>query len=244
MNPAWLPKILPVTGLLSGISGVTQAVDTDVIVTTDQYTDAFITIREGDTVTWRGVGEDALAHQVVALDDHAGLFSSGAPTTDPFEFSWTFHAAGFYVYGCNPHLPEQRGFVAVQPDDSGLPIDARFEGAWYDPAAPGQGIFVDVDDASKRVFLGWFTFGPEGQRWLTAEGPFTDNHATLTVFESTGGRFLEDTPVETRRVGVASLSFPACDRATFRFALNDEGLSDTVAFTPIYFPAGCVGPGM
>ena len=95
------------------------------------------------------------------------------------------------------------GQVQVEPD---FGINPGMNDAWFDPVTAGQGFFIVVFEDQGLVFLSWFTYdterppqdvtailGEPGHRWVTAQGPYSGDTATLDVFISFGGVF--DSPV-------------------------------------------------
>ena len=55
-----------------------------------QFSDSLVTIAEGDSGTWVFSGQGVQPHNLNAAGEHPGLFSSGPPTFDAFEFTYTF----------------------------------------------------------------------------------------------------------------------------------------------------------
>lgn len=131
--------------------------------------------------------------------------------------------------------------VAELPSAPALAITDALAGAWYNPATPGQGFFVDVIAESNQLFVGWFTY--EGSdatsrpRWYTAQGPYTGARADLVVIATTGGAF--DTPdtVQNAAIGTLRIDFASCSEANARFALG--GASGTIPLRRIAPNAGC-----
>jgi len=132
--------------------------------------------------------------------------------------------------------------------------DFALSGNWYDPAISGQGFIMEINPNSGVVFITWYTFaadgsevGAAGQRWYTADGPFTPGMraVSVTIYESTGGVF--DTPppagAKTVAVGSGTLSFQSCTAATFSYDFvggSNRGQHGFVALRRIGpVPAGC-----
>ena len=81
-------------------------------------------------------------------------------------------------------------------------INAGVNDAWFNPDTSGQGFFIIAWEPSQYMFVSWFTYdtarppegtpsmvGEPGHRWLTAQGPYTGDTATLDVYLSSGGVF-------------------------------------------------------
>jgi hypothetical protein len=106
-------------------------------------------------------------------------------------------------------------------------INEALDGAWFNPATPGQGYFIDVLSAQGQLFLGWFTFveagamtiGSSDQRWLTAQGPYAGARASLRATNTSGGAFNDPRPVQNTDVGSVELEFSDCNHALARYAL-------------------------
>lgn len=133
-------------------------------------------------------------------------------------------------------------------------ITEGLNGAWMDPSTPGQGVFVDVVAESGDFVLGWFTYGANGptghpgdeHAWMTAQGTFQGDTATLDVYLTTGGRFEDPMPPSTSKIGQMTVMFTDCDHgaAQYRF---DDGRSGAFALARIAIRPGCVtrvGDGM
>lgn len=126
--------------------------------------------------------------------------------------------------------------------DDGFTINAGHAGAWYDPATAGQGLFIDVEPASRYLFLAWFTYtddataNPRQQRWLTAQGEYHGDTATLALHETLGGRFDDAQAAITTPIGQVTLTFADCAGGQLSYRIDDEGLEGT-------FPISRVIPG-
>ena len=114
---------------------------------------ANLVIQVGDTVTW--VNADNGLHNVVADD---GSFTSGAPSTDSWEYSYTFHVGGTYGYSCEVH--EAQGMVGTVTVE-GVFGDSYESGnmeAWSDnstPELPACHCYFSGDCADAEDFCNW-----------------------------------------------------------------------------------------
>ncbi|MGK8520512.1 plastocyanin/azurin family copper-binding protein [Nocardia asteroides] len=79
-----------------------------VVVDDMTFSPAEVTVKIGDTVTWRF--DDKVPHTVQGIGDKAMGINS--PIIDKGEWSYTFTTAGTYRYLCSLH-PEMRGSVTV-----------------------------------------------------------------------------------------------------------------------------------
>ena len=137
------------------------------------------------------------------------------------------------------------------------PTDADFalSGSWYAGAATsGQGFMVDLAPNDNTLFLGWFTYmpnganaGASGQRWYSAQGPFTRGMRSIPVQinETTGLSFDSPTPAgqHTVQVGTGTMAFQSCTAATFNYNFTSgtsAGSSGTISLSRIGpVPPGC-----
>jgi plastocyanin len=105
--------VIGACGLCACADPVRPPATTDVQITrtgtTDAFTPASITVREGDTVRWTNA--DATAHQILSADGGV-LFGSGS--IGPAEqYAFTFQSAGTVEYSCTLH-PGTTGTIIVE----------------------------------------------------------------------------------------------------------------------------------
>lgn len=114
-------------------------------------------------------------------------------------------------------------------------INDTVSDAWYYQPTSGQGFFIIVWEDIEFIFLSWFTFdterppedvtavlGEPGHRWLTAQGPYSGDTATLDVFLSAGGVFdFEDPPVTTdpTPIGTITITWTGCNAGILSYDL-------------------------
>jgi plastocyanin len=204
-----------------------------------------LTIQPGDTVIWRNNGG---SHNVVADDDS---FRSGEPDSSAWTFSRVFDTAGTFGYYCEPHGgPSGAGMagrIVVGPAAPTFQISLGITGTWNSPGAAGQGFLFEVVPALNSLGLGWFTWSattPGAYDWLSALGPISGDSATVTLQRSSGGRFLDPTPVTVTNVGTATFRFTDCSNGTVTYQRTDINQSGTLTLrrlTPV--PSTCTPPG-
>lgn len=127
---------------------------------------------------------------------------------------------------------------AEDSDCGGFSINPGMSDAWYDPATAGQGFLLTVLEDTGIVFLAWFTFdverpppeatailGEPGHRWVTAQGPYQGDTATLDVFVSSGGVFDSAEPVVGPPVqdGTMTIQWTSCNSATLSYDIPSAG---------------------
>jgi len=131
--------------------------------------------------------------------------------------------------------------VAELPAPPAFAISDALAGAWFNPATPGQGYFVDVLAETNQLFVGWFTHEGSGAtsrpRWYTAQGPYTGARAELVVTATTGGAFNAPDPVQNTPVGTLRIDFGSCADASAQFVLN--GVAGTIPLQRIAPNANC-----
>lgn len=90
-------------------SGDSKPAVVTVDVTDMKFSPAEVTVKVGETVTWKF--KDSVPHTVQGIGDKAMGINS--PIFDKGEWSYTFFAAGTYRYLCSLH-PQMRGTVTVE----------------------------------------------------------------------------------------------------------------------------------
>lgn len=147
-------------------------------------------------------------------------------------------------------------------------FNAGINGAWFNPATPGQGFLVDVLPEIQLVFLAWFTYdlqrpevdsgsgiGDNGHRWLTAYGTYEagDNSVTLNIENTTGGVFdSADVPVsQDSSYGTIELTITDCMNGTLTYDIPAGPLNGVIPITraandhlPLCANLGSSGPGV
>jgi hypothetical protein len=94
------------------------------------------------------------------------------------------------------------------------------------------------------MFLAWFTFdtqrppedtgsflGEPGHRWLTAQGPYEGDTATLTVFVTEGGVFDAAQPATSTDLdgdGTIALEFADCTEGLVNYEITSLGISGQI----------------
>jgi hypothetical protein len=117
---------------------------------------------------------------------------------------------------------------SVNQPHASTPINPSFGDAWYFPPTAGQGFFVVVYEKISQIFLSWFTFDTERDatepaanlrepyhRWMTAQGEYSGNTATLKIYRTEGMVFDSATPpFQLFEDGTLTLHFDDCYSGT------------------------------
>ena len=141
---------------------------------------------------------------------------------------------------------DEVGFRVAATNLDGLTfqINPGLNDAWYNRATDGQGILISVFPEIKQMFIAWFTFdterpsgdvtailGDPGHRWLTAQGPYEGDTATLTIFVTSGGVFdAADPPASTdpEGDGTMTIQFASCTEGLVSYEISSLDLSDDI----------------
>ena len=207
---------------------------------------------------------DAQSAPVTIYRNVGGAFDAGPATTAEAVGTGTLSfdscQSGTFEFaledGRSGTIPLQRLLPNVNCVDTGTPTnpvsDFGFSGAWYNQATSGQGTMIEVNPMDGQAFLGWYTYAAAGgatdvtgQRWFSAQGPYTVGTTTLdmTIYESTGGAFDSSGTVRTDPVGTATLTYTSCDSATFDYTFTTgelDGRSGSISFSRLgQTPSSC-----
>ena len=133
--------------------------------------------------------------------------------------------------------------VAVTCEDnpsSGIQINTGMNDAWFYPETDGQGMLISVFDDSDVMFIAWFTFdverppedvtamlGDPGHRWLTAQGTFIGNVATLELYQTVGGVFDSSNPAPdpAEKIGTMTIVWSSCNSAIVSYVIDSPPLT-------------------
>jgi sugar lactone lactonase YvrE len=160
-----------------------------------------------------------------------------------------FTPAGTYIEDI---IPSQSGnlkqpnavVVRERKADSNFLINPGLNDSWYNPATDGQGFLIAVFPDTKRMYVAWFTYdtvrppedvtaqlGEPGHRWLTAQGFYDGDSATLTIFVTEGGVFDSAQPVPTTDLagdGTMTLEFADCTEGLVKYEITSLGISGII----------------
>lgn len=134
--------------------------------------------------------------------------------------------------------------AATNVQGLGFNITNGLNDAWYNPATDGQGFLITVFPDIQQMFLAWFTYdverppedvsailGEPGHRWLTAQGPYSGDTATLTIYVTEGGVFDSATPPAINDGigdGTMTIEFADCTEGLVTYEMEALGLSNEI----------------
>lgn len=135
--------------------------------------------------------------------------------------------------------------VMIELDEnSTFVINAGLNDAWFNLATSGQGFLIAVFPNRKEIFVAWFTFdtqrppedtnanlGEPGHRWLTAQGPYDGDTATLTIFMTEGGVFDSAEPPATTDpagYGTMTIEFADCTEGLVTYEITSLGIAGEI----------------
>ena len=132
-------------------------------------------------------------------------------------------------------LTDCDSLINLEPPEPVVLINSAMSDAWFNPDTSGQGFFIIVWEGTKQVFLSWFTFetgrpppevksilGEPGHRWLTAQGEYIGDAATLDVYLTEGGIFNQPVPPAATRadpIGTIVIQWTGCNAGTLTYDL-------------------------
>jgi len=119
---------------------------------------------------------------------------------------------------------------------------AGITGAWYDPAQPGHGLFMEnIGDG--RVLVWWFAYGPSGgQAWFGNIATITSGTtASINFLKTQGGRWIPNfnaANVTNPSLGNATIVFSNCDAGVVNYTFGQGFGSGQMILRPLLRPAG------
>ena len=128
------------------------------------------------------------------------------------------------------HLTAAMVIVLAWLSGSALAVDINqhgLTGCWYNPAAAGQGVEIEVYQDAIAPGAGylqgsWATFSigwETGQRWYTFGGTVQTGQSagTFILFENVGGKFNAPPSTKSTPIGTVVLSFLDCSTASMKY---------------------------
>ena len=126
--------------------------------------------------------------------------------------------------------PNVDAMLALIVSELNPAFDSRFNGSWYDPATDGQGFSVEVLDNDGVVVSYWYTYTQTGElRWFVLQGQVLDGVGEVTIYESSGGIFLQDDPTQLTEWGRGR--FTAIDCMNIDLEIESGEVTTTINLT-------------
>lgn len=149
------------------------------------------------------------------------------------------------------YMASQAGGILLlsdgEPVPEGFRINPGLNDAWYNPLTNGQGFLIVAFPGSaagtQTVFLAWFTYdverppgdvtamlGEPGHRWLTAQGTYVGDTATLDIYLSSGGVFDSPAPAvgAPSKEGTMTVTWSDCESALVTYDIPSLGLAGEI----------------
>jgi len=148
----------------------------------------------------------------------------------------------YIVEGNNHRVQVVQITYKSPPPQAPFQINQGINDAWFDPQTAGQGFFIVVYPDIPMMFLSWFTYeverppenieailGEPGHRWLTAQGPFEGDTATLDVVVTRGSVFDSGEPVPENSIeGTMEVIFDSCTEGLVKYDIPALALMSEV----------------
>jgi sugar lactone lactonase YvrE len=117
-------------------------------------------------------------------------------------------------------------------------ISAGLSGSWFNPDTTGQGFFFDISPELNLFFGGWYVWTETAgvYDWLTVQGDYSGNVATVPIYRTTGGVFNDPQAVETTAVGVAEFVFSSRTEGQVTIEFIGTGSTTVIPLTRITPP--------
>ena len=154
---------------------------------------------------------------------------------------------GVECFNCFPFRGITSGSLVTEDLVPGFSINTGLNGSWLNPGTPGQGFFLDVFPEIEQIFFAWFTYDTElpdsgdaatvgysGHRWLTAQGGFVGDTATLDVFLSADGLFDDPRPTAVEPYGTIRLIFTSCTEGMLEYDFPGPDVSGTLPMGRVF----------
>lgn len=217
-----------------GVHGVTGADEPDLRLTDDRALIESGRTDQNEPVAWMGMRGTLLRWNA----------------EDPVDaLERRHHEAVFAAQGNRNPFIDQPGWAGcIYRSVCGFQVNAGLNDAWFNAATAGQGFFFVVYPDIPLVFIAWFTYdterppedvaamlGEPGHRWITGQGGFAGDNATLDAFLTAGGVFDSAAPAPdpAQNIGTMSIVFHDCENATLTYDLTDPDLSGSIELTRI-----------
>jgi murein DD-endopeptidase MepM/ murein hydrolase activator NlpD len=150
-------------------------------------------------------------------------------TVDRGEVRWDSDLPGFGSGALE--LVRLAGAADINRDSHDTGMRACASGSWYDPAASGHGVLLQVIDlaGARSMTVTWYAYHEGEQVWLTGVGPIDGNRATVPLALTSGGQFppaFDANAIERRDWGTASFELLDPQRMQMRWSSSIQGYGE------------------
>ena len=210
----------------------TLASSQEVTIDLESSTDTYLFLLNGSSQTGT----------VIAQDDDSGTGTDSQIVRTLFAGTYTVEATTFSSETTGTFTVS----VTTPPPCTDCPfqINSGLNDAWFNTATIGQGFTIIVFPEMKEMWVAWFTYdierppedvtamlGDPGHRWLTAQGPYDEDKATLTIYVTEGGVF--DSPVPATSTDLAGdgtlvIEFVDCTEALATYEITSLDISGVI----------------
>jgi len=179
---------------------------------------------------------------VLSVDDDSGAGSNSQIVRTLSAGTYTVEATTFASATTGTFVVS----VNTPPTCTDCPfqINSGLNDAWFNTATNGQGFTIIVFPEIEEMWVAWFTYdverppddvnailGDPGHRWLTAQGPYDEDTATLTIYVTEGGVF--DSPVPATSTdpdgdGTLVIEFVDCTEALATYEITSLDISGEI----------------
>lgn len=147
----------------------------------------------------------------------------------------------FPVYKYRQGFPAEENMVKViraYELTEMLTMNAALSGGWFNPATPGQGIYLEVLPETGKMVMAWFAYdtelpqdqldvvlGDAGHRWFVADDFYDGNVFEGSIFLTQNGIFDANDAVSVTAVGTVRVEFESCSSALVIYEFTGTGIS-------------------
>jgi plastocyanin len=250
-------KLMALSGLLAAFVVVPAwASDHPVTVGANgslSFSPATLTINTGDTVTFKEVDG---THNVVSDTglfrcangcDGDGAGGNGNLAGPPWSATVSFNTAGTFGYYCEQHgSPGEGMYGTIRVNAPAFSITPGITGLWYNSAQSGHGFDIEVL-ANHNMIGVWYVFDNAGNNlWLTGQGSYSGNTATLDAYSIAGGLFppaFDQSRIVRTQWGTLTLKFTDCNTGSASWVPLVAGyVSGSLAITRLSAVSGLACP--
>ena len=159
--------------------------------------------------------------------------TSGGSFSDPTTFKniWSGVARINFTedgHGVFNYLTDKYGRGSIEITPIALSVEP-INGAWYQPDRNGSGLSLQLIDGTMAAY--WYTYDTNHkQRWFLCIGSKVDASYEMTIYETSGGRWMRFDDVDLNVVGTATLTIVGDNHIDFEYNLDADGINGNGVF--------------